>query len=116
MDDFHYKLERALAKQHVPLEILEKGFRERPRTFKEHENMLQRFSRTNMDPESIMYNATYLSIAIVASILLETTPSSNIIDSINEFSHYCIKRLQVETLMNTLTLPITPATCSLTLT
>jgi len=110
-------LERTLAEQHVPLETLEKGFRESPRTFKEFENMLQRFSHTNMDPESIIYNATYLSIAIVASVLLETTPSSNIIDSINEFGHYCIKRLQVETLMNTLTLLISlPLLAAITLT
>ncbi len=110
----HYMLERALAEQQVPSEALEEGFRGRPRTFKELKDMLQRLSHTDMDPESIMYNATYLSVAIVASVLLETAPPSNVVDSTNNFGHYCIRRLQTEASTNALILALLLAIITLT--
>ncbi len=97
----HDELENALVRQKVPREAVEKGFSERPRTFNELKSMLK--STTNLvvkDPKNIMFITTYLSIAIVSSVLLEINPPRELMEELNRLGKPCYERLQLETIKN----------------
>jgi len=92
----HNKLESALAKLQVPMEAVEKGFNERPKTFRELRNIVRSVSIVDGNPENIMFVATYLSTAIVSSVLLETNPPKDLEYEINRLGYFCYKRLKLE--------------------
>ncbi len=96
----HDELENALTRQQVPKEAAEKGFIERPKTFKELKNMLRNISFVDKDPANIMFAATYLSTAIASSVLRETSPPKDLINEINKLAQPCLKRLKLETIKN----------------